>query len=1746
MKVPPVGPDGLDSLNGIALNQVDTDFQIIQRILSHRHEDRKYGSAIKIGDIWLSIPSRYIAIPNRLPNAKDPTQEIKWEEYDTLTKTESGKILLSELGFKDKVSKDPLEKFIDFQSSIQNNVRMSESVGRMTNLVVDNNKPPSKMFMLRFEGNSMSLQNNIRPIMAQFTLSPFLPVLNADLQRIINPHDENPELYLSLGLAHQTRTGGGVFKFGPSGPLKALQNLQNDSKAKFTEQKKRVIMAQFAKLAVDPNAVRLTSIDEILEYFEALAYWRAPFHIQLLDWTIKSLPNKRNSYGLDLMVRIVDPGPAYSGVPRYLRHENAVQRQMNLQDLLEKAQKGDNSMIGKINRMFSIKSEGMDDDLTLTRGEEMAKYNLYDRAFEKDLKLLASPTSAILTSPNLFITPEGHANYTAVLLIRDNKGPSTQALKANTGRSSLVSPGIELVNQRTFEKGLQSEGADRTRTLFTPDHNIIQPITISQDEGNYRQVSVSYFPSPGVSGVSHLKSDVFDLTNAAAVDSRNEFVPFATERQNIIDLSKSNTTPTSKTGPEAIDKSPRSDQKPPITASLKKEETLPSNPLANPAILFARNSNFVARRQTRTEQTQQPLLDKSKFKIMTWNFRLWFHSTDRAQLIFNNRPSDDFENFLLRRAAFASFISRENPDLVGIQEVGEGAAGLEELAEILNDPGIIKARRGENTRYSVAHAAPKNISDPEGSLGVGLLSKFPFIGRPERLFADNDPVVRSKISEFFPNATPESVRIKFRPILKVMIEKEKDNRILIYVCHFKSRRQSGNINSEKLRKLESIALMRDIMKHAQSNPTIPYIVMGDLNYDYYPRRPSTTDNLMGLKCNIVKTQGNNRTPRAMEHQFRVYPQSSWVVVDKGDAQKRDADFDHTLDTIITDDIRLMQALANNQITNLKFSSPKLFESHYRTTYIEQLGGKSGVDLINKFRNLIMFPATALSLRTGDNPIRRDYTFFSEQERKTGREYSVLDHILFSHHFFQADGRGVRFQEGRILKGRPTSARDLELIDKESGKTTYTIFPRNNFEYRGGNIVQRTSTDRPFTNAAAASDFSRTNFFTGVEHREEPSAIETELRQKGFRYRYSDHLPVSSTFSWYQRPDLPERVDISLMPGFRKVFFRTESAEGPQDQDRVRTPNVKGRSNVIEFMPWPKLMITDQALTKLRAPDHAFEKILTFSTRNIVDARSPDDTEFLESATVIDANVVILSAHFSNIYSNYVVSAYVESRSANIRGRAPKRSGTATTASIVRANSKVERTRSLHLRALRKLRPGLGYGSGVPDSLKNIATSFQLNKPSGGHIVTLVFSETSASQVDKIITNILGNVNIETARNQMAVIFMREFDKRHPASYYGGIGDDLKVSGELLPRGTKRKTNSDKSFLNPNEFVSYFIYDDDIKDRIPRINPAQDLSFNISACQPFRDYYLPLLQEFQDGIPDNWVYTFNLDAWENFQRTNNTQVEEEDTDFHFSRKLSNKFGQNIMLRIRESVATLAMLNQGGPEEQARYLGKIAERLLAGGSPRLLLIYQAEAARGRNMGIVRRQLEIGGRLGTTDFQNVLIIEVLMSILVRISHLLYMLDDKHEIRINKIIENRGSGGRFGITSRVWQGTVERTISYINDEVDNRAFQSMDIGAVRNLDLAKQRTRIQHFLEVEADYQKRVVGLSSKDQDGSHGTSRTVMKSTSGTTERQVSTVKFNYQRDLVGLFRSAREAITKQIANDYARPNAKTKIPWVKVKL
>jgi endonuclease/exonuclease/phosphatase family metal-dependent hydrolase len=203
--------------------------------------------------------------------------------------------------------------------------------------------------------------------------------------------------------------------------------------------------------------------------------------------------------------------------------------------------------------------------------------------------------------------------------------------------------------------------------------------------------------------------------------------------------------------------------------------------------------------------------------IMTWNTQALFDGTDNGTEYDEYRESAGWtqEKYRGRLNIIAAAIDglERRPDIIALQELESSTVAID-LAAALSKHG-----------YSWTYFA--NI--PGMSLGVGLLSRFPF----------------AEVKSHSVNINGE---IAPRPMLEARITTSEDanSSLLLFVCHWKSK-LGGDDATESARRASARIILRRLRELAETEPELPVVIMGDLNEnhdDFYRRGGKVISALM--------------------------------------------------------------------------------------------------------------------------------------------------------------------------------------------------------------------------------------------------------------------------------------------------------------------------------------------------------------------------------------------------------------------------------------------------------------------------------------------------------------------------------------------------------------------------------------------------------------------------------------------------------------------------------------------------------------------------------------------------------------------------------------------------------------------------------------------------------------------------------------------------------------------------------------
>ena len=208
--------------------------------------------------------------------------------------------------------------------------------------------------------------------------------------------------------------------------------------------------------------------------------------------------------------------------------------------------------------------------------------------------------------------------------------------------------------------------------------------------------------------------------------------------------------------------------------------------------------------------------------IMTWNVQLLFDGVEDGTEFREFREAAGWtqEKYLGRLNVIARAIGEleRTPDIIALQEV--------ESARVVADLAVALAAHRYNWTYFARL--------PGMSLGVGLLSRYPLENaRSHSIDLDGDiaprPILEARVnmSARLPEGLAESA--------------DADGfSLLLFVCHWKSKR-GGSDETESTRRASARIILRRIRELAQTNPSLPVIVVGDLNitHDEFARGGGT-------------------------------------------------------------------------------------------------------------------------------------------------------------------------------------------------------------------------------------------------------------------------------------------------------------------------------------------------------------------------------------------------------------------------------------------------------------------------------------------------------------------------------------------------------------------------------------------------------------------------------------------------------------------------------------------------------------------------------------------------------------------------------------------------------------------------------------------------------------------------------------------------------------------------------------------
>jgi endonuclease/exonuclease/phosphatase family metal-dependent hydrolase len=188
-------------------------------------------------------------------------------------------------------------------------------------------------------------------------------------------------------------------------------------------------------------------------------------------------------------------------------------------------------------------------------------------------------------------------------------------------------------------------------------------------------------------------------------------------------------------------------------------------------------------------------------RILTWNVQALFDGDGgggeyEEYSAAAGWTGEKYSARLLMLSQAIDQVDEGPPDILALQEI-ENPRILEDLAR-----GMLSKQGYQWTFFG---------GNPDGYLGIGVLSRFPFIQTKTHAV--------THIKETAP-----------RPVLEIWLQPE-DVPLVLFVCHWKSK-LGGAEATEVLRRASAQILLRRIREIGDAYPRTPIIIMGDLNENH--------------------------------------------------------------------------------------------------------------------------------------------------------------------------------------------------------------------------------------------------------------------------------------------------------------------------------------------------------------------------------------------------------------------------------------------------------------------------------------------------------------------------------------------------------------------------------------------------------------------------------------------------------------------------------------------------------------------------------------------------------------------------------------------------------------------------------------------------------------------------------------------------------------------------------------------------
>jgi endonuclease/exonuclease/phosphatase family metal-dependent hydrolase len=184
--------------------------------------------------------------------------------------------------------------------------------------------------------------------------------------------------------------------------------------------------------------------------------------------------------------------------------------------------------------------------------------------------------------------------------------------------------------------------------------------------------------------------------------------------------------------------------------------------------------------------------------IAAWNVQALFDGTETGSEYGEYTSSAGWseEKYMARLTSLSQAVDQLAPDILAMIEV-ENTQIPETLAS-----GPLAKQKYQWTFFA---------NNPEASLGIGVLSRFPFTK------------TKTHSAVYGEEVTP-------RPVLELWLE-PAGQPLVLFVCHWKSK-LGGDKKTESLRRASAWVINRRVQEIQKDNPEIPVIILGDLNENH--------------------------------------------------------------------------------------------------------------------------------------------------------------------------------------------------------------------------------------------------------------------------------------------------------------------------------------------------------------------------------------------------------------------------------------------------------------------------------------------------------------------------------------------------------------------------------------------------------------------------------------------------------------------------------------------------------------------------------------------------------------------------------------------------------------------------------------------------------------------------------------------------------------------------------------------------